>query len=132
MNLVINARDAMPHGGRIVVIAAGERITRDRPVSDKGGLKPGLYARISVADSGTGMTPAVLARATEPFFTTKPHGQGTGLGLAGARAFAERFGGRLHIGSAVGSGTTVTVWLPAAVSSEQASKQHEAASDAAT
>src|SRR3954451_14822337 len=128
MNLVINARDAMPHGGKIVVAATGERITPDGQMANPGGFKPGLYARISVADNGTGMSPAVLVRALETFFTTKPRGQGTGLGLAGARAFAERSGGRLLIDSAAGRGTTVTVWLPAAANSEHASKQHEAAS----
>jgi signal transduction histidine kinase len=115
MNLVINARDALPQGGRIMVRTAGERIGQAMQAA-AAGLTPGLYARISVADTGTGMTPEVLSRAVEPFFTTKPRGQGTGLGLAGAKAFAERYGGRLHIDSAAGRGTTVTLWLPAAAS----------------
>src|SRR5690606_33400303 len=76
--------------------------------------RPGPYVRISVTDSGMGMPPEVLARAGEPFFTTKPRGRGTGLGLSSARGFAERAGGALHVDSAIGRGTTVTLWLPAA------------------
>jgi signal transduction histidine kinase len=73
---------------------------------------PGLYIRVSVIDHGVGMSAEVLAHAGEQFFTTKPSGQGTGLGLAGARKFAERLGGKLSIQSKVGQGTTVSLWLP--------------------
>jgi len=75
------------------------------------GLEPGDYVRLSVADDGTGMDAATLARASEPFFTTKPLGQGTGLGLAMVRGFAEQSGGALSITSTPGVGTTVTLWL---------------------
>jgi signal transduction histidine kinase len=98
----------MPTGGEVTVRVAADRVT-----SEARGLIPGLYARISVADTGVGMQPSVLERASEPFFTTKPAGKGTGLGLTGARAFAERAGGALHIESEQGRGTVVTLWLHA-------------------
>ncbi len=103
INLAINARDAMPKGGPIVIEASGQ--------TDPVDLPPGYYARIVVTDSGIGMEAATLARATEAFFTTKPSGQGTGLGLATARAVAVDAGGRLQIESRQGHGTTVTLWL---------------------
>lgn len=117
MNLAINARDAMPNGGEIVirvdfaVVADGSgEAEGDRRRS---ALEPGPYLRISVIDTGVGMSPEVLAQAGVTFFTTKPYGRGTGLGLAGARGFAERAGGRLSIDSEEGHGTTVALWLPA-------------------
>jgi PAS domain S-box-containing protein len=117
IDLVVNARDAMPDGGDVVVRVAAERVPEDRMsgrARTVAGPAPGFYARISVQDKGLGMPPEVLARAGEAFFTTKPRGQGTGLGLSSARGFAERAGGVLGIESDVGRGTTVTVWLPAA------------------
>jgi CheY-like chemotaxis protein len=81
------------------------------------GLGPGRYIRLSVSDTGVGMTPEVLARASEPFFTTKGVNQGTGLGLAMTRGFSEQSGGGLHIASEPGRGTVVSLWLP--VSPEQ-------------
>lgn len=113
MNLVVNARDAMPGGGEVLVRVAPENVSSGPP-RHPAGLAPGFHARVSVADSGAGMAPEVLARAGELFFTTKPRGKGTGLGLAGARGFAERAGGALRIESAPGRGTTVTLWLPVA------------------
>jgi signal transduction histidine kinase len=114
MNLAVNARDAMPTGGEIVIRTTCERVGRTPDcVPGPPGLPPGSYVRISVADSGVGMSPEVLAQAGVLFFTTKPHGQGTGLGLAGARGFAERAGGTLCIESEQGRGTTVTLLLPA-------------------
>jgi signal transduction histidine kinase len=114
MNLAVNARDAMPTGGEIVIRTTCERIGRTPDcVPGPAGLGAGPYVRISVADSGVGMSPEVLAQAGVLFFTTKPHGQGTGLGLAGARGFAERAGGTLCIESEQGRGTTVTLLLPA-------------------
>lgn len=117
MNLAVNARDAMPNGGEICIQVASERV--GEAFGDLGGvhhrvvLLPGPYVRISVSDKGVGMSPEVLAHAGELFFTTKPQGRGTGLGLAGARGFAERAGGNLSIESEEGHGTTVTIWLPA-------------------
>jgi signal transduction histidine kinase len=107
MNLAINARDAMPEGGEVTVSA--------RPAQDPAGLQPGRYVEIVVSDTGSGMDAATLARATQAFFTTKPPGQGTGLGLATVRAFAESAGGALRIASELSRGTSVTFWLPDAV-----------------
>lgn len=110
VNLAVNARDAMPEGGRLEVSARREDVAprEEHPAA----LKPGPYLRLAVADSGRGMDAATLARATEPFFTTKAKGKGTGLGLAMARGFAEQSGGGLMLESAPGQGTTVTLWLP--------------------
>jgi signal transduction histidine kinase len=117
MNLAINSRDALPDGGEIVIRAETESIGAAVESADAENRRSdpmaGLYVRISVVDSGVGMAPEVLARASEAFFTTKPRGRGTGLGLASARGFAERAGGRLSIESRLGAGTTVTIWLPA-------------------
>jgi signal transduction histidine kinase len=105
MNLVINARDAMPQGGEITITL---RSTAGAP-----GLPPGRYLELAVADAGIGMDAPTLARATEAFFTTKPGG-GTGLGLSSIRGFVEGAGGTMHLQSAPGQGTTVTLWLPEA------------------
>ena len=110
INLAVNARDAMPEGGDITIAVTGVEETRPRAES---GLTPGRYLHIAVTDSGHGMDEAALARAGEAFFTTKPRGQGTGLGLSMARGFARRCGGKLDLASVPGRGTTVTLWLPA-------------------
>ncbi len=109
VNLTTNARDAMPFGGTLTMRAAREIITTR---SEDPPLAPGQYVRITIADTGTGMDAATLARATEPFFTTKPKGRGTGLGLSMAKGFAEQSGGAFAIESGLGQGTTVTLWLP--------------------
>ncbi|GAA0569872.1 hypothetical protein GCM10009416_05490 [Craurococcus roseus] len=114
VNLATNARDAMPDGGTVVFSAAAER-AEDAAAAAPDGLGPGGYVRVMVADTGEGMDAATLARATEPFFTTKPLGQGTGLGLAMARGFAEGSGGTLAIASEPGRGTRVSLWLPIVV-----------------
>ncbi|HEV7263923.1 MAG TPA: response regulator [Falsiroseomonas sp.] len=111
VNLAVNARDAMPGGGILTLSAAVEEVP---PGGGPAGLAPGAYVRLLVADTGTGMDAATLARATEPFFTTKPQGRGTGLGLAMARSLAEGSGGALAIESAPGAGTRVTMRLPVA------------------
>jgi len=107
INLASNGRDAMGPGGLLTLSARRVTVTAD-------GLKPlpGDYVRIDVADTGAGMDAKTLARAGEPFLTTKPVGKGTGLGLSMARDFAERSGGALTISSAPGEGTTVSLWLP--------------------
>jgi len=109
LNLVSNARDALPDGGDVTLSAASETVTRR---DHQPPLEPGNYVRLSVADSGTGMDVATLARAAEPFFTTKPMGKGTGLGLSMAKGFAEQSGGALMIASEPRRGTVVTLWLP--------------------
>jgi PAS domain S-box-containing protein len=112
LNLVVNARDAMPQGGTIV-IAAKEGQLDDAPVS-------GQYVCLSVTDSGEGMNAQTLARAAEPFFTTKGVGKGTGLGLAMVHGVAQQSGGRLKLKSEQGSGTTAEIWLPCAPAAKAA------------
>jgi signal transduction histidine kinase/ActR/RegA family two-component response regulator len=111
VNLAANARDAMPEGGRLLLSATVEEVGEGGAA---GRPRPGRYLRLAVSDTGHGMDAATLARASEPFFTTKAPGQGTGLGLAMARGFAEQSGGALAIESAPGQGSTVSLWLPAA------------------
>jgi CheY-like chemotaxis protein len=118
VNLSINARDAMPDGGTLIFSATRDG-GPDADQSDSSG-----YIRLDVADTGTGMDEATLARASEPFFTTKPMGKGTGLGLAMARGFAEQSHGAFRIRSVLGEGTTITLWLPEAV--EESPPQREA------
>ena len=108
LNLVVNARDAMPDGGRIT-ISASEMLTAHGAVP---GLASGTYVKLSVIDEGQGMDEATLERAREPFFTTKGIGKGTGLGLSMVHGFVEQCGGALTIESTVGVGTTVSLWLP--------------------
>ena len=111
LNLAINARDAMPDGGRLTIATSGIHLDA-ASVSAKPDLKPGDYVVLRVTDTGIGMPPDVLARACEPFFTTKPIGQGTGLGLSQLYGFIRQSGGHLDIASEVGCGTTVTLYLP--------------------
>ena len=118
VNLANNARDSMPGGGRLTLSAHPE-IIGDEPHAS--GLPPGRYVRIAVADTGAGMSPDTMARAAEAFFTTKPEGEGTGLGLAMARDFALQTGGGFGLVSELGQGTTVTIWLPAVA--EQAAER---------
>lgn len=108
LNLTMNARDAMPQGGSIVIMA------REETVADGALLVPGRYVCLSVTDSGKGMDEATLKRATEPFFTTKGIGKGTGLGLSMVHGLAEQSGGLLVLKSETGKGTTAELWLPLA------------------
>ncbi|PXW65394.1 ATP-binding protein [Methylobacterium sp. B4] len=110
LNLCINARDAMPTGGRIT-IATGNRWV-DRNYAARYDLPEGQYLSVSVTDTGTGMPPEVVARVFEPFFTTKPLGKGTGLGLSMIYGFAQQSGGHVRIQSEVGLGTRVCLYLP--------------------
>ena len=110
LNLCINARDAMPDGGRIVIETANRRI--DPRAAGRQDMPAGEYLSLSVSDTGTGMPPEVVAKAFDPFFTTKPLGQGTGLGLSMIYGFAKQSGGQVRIHSEEGRGTTVTVYLP--------------------
>jgi PAS domain S-box-containing protein len=110
LNLAVNARDAMPDGGRIIVDAAEVEVAPGK----RPDLEAGAYIRLSVIDEGEGMDAATLERAREPFFTTKGVGKGTGLGLSMVHGFAQQCGGSLTISSAPGQGTSVTLWLPIA------------------
>lgn len=108
LNLAINARDSMPDGGRIELRAGIARLPASATV------RAGSYVWVEVADSGGGMPPETVARATDPFFSTKPPGKGTGLGLSMVRGFIEQLGGTLSITSEVNVGTTVRLWFPEA------------------
>ncbi|HVX71668.1 MAG: PAS domain S-box protein [Devosia sp.] len=109
LNLAVNAKDAMSEGGRLVITAENQVLQ-----SRRAGLDPGRYVTLSLTDTGTGMDDETLAHATEPFFTTKGVGKGTGLGLAMVRGLTEQSGGTVIIESTLGVGTTVTLWLPEA------------------
>ena len=108
LNLAVNARDAMPDGGLISISARVAHVEGGMQ-----GLAQGRYIRLSVADNGIGMNPETLARAVEPFFTTKAIGKGTGLGLSMVHGLAAQSGGQLTLESNLGKGTTATLWLPA-------------------
>lgn len=117
LNLVFNARDAMPSGGRINIAA---RMARPGEAEGLPGLGKGDYVCLEVSDDGSGMSRETLAKALEPFFTTKPVGSGTGLGLAQVHAFALQSGGNVTLASEPGEGTRVTVYLPVAAQATQA------------
>ena len=108
LNLAVNARDAMPEGGELVLEAREATLGP----ANAFGLAAGHYAVLSVIDQGEGMDETTLKRATEPFYTTKGVGKGTGLGLSMVHGLAEQLGGRLHLESAPGVGTTASLWLP--------------------
>jgi CheY-like chemotaxis protein len=126
LNLAINARDAMPGGGTLTISTARVRL------ADEPDHPAGEFVRISVTDTGEGMPPEVLARAAEPFYSTKPLGKGTGLGLAQVYGIAQQSGGTLRIESEVGRGTDVSLLLPAAEPPGTAEGEGEAAATAAT
>ncbi len=110
LNLVINARDAMPEGGHLRVETGSARLSKGAG----GDCAPGEYITVTVRDSGQGMSEDVLAKIFDPFFTTKPIGQGTGLGLSMVYGFIRQAGGQVVVESEVGKGTSVTMWLPRA------------------
>jgi PAS domain S-box-containing protein len=110
LNLSINARDAMPDGGRLTIQTANLEV--DGPVALLRDMPAGQYVGISVTDTGSGMTEEVVARAFDPFFTTKPIGVGTGLGLSMVYGFVKQSGGQVRIHSHLGEGTTITIYLP--------------------
>jgi PAS domain S-box-containing protein len=110
LNLIINARDAMPAGGAITIAVDNRKLSAD----EVSGLAAGDYVRFAVADTGTGISPDHLEKVTEPFFTTKEVGKGSGLGLSMVYGFARQSNGAFRIDSALGEGTTAELWLPRA------------------
>lgn len=117
VNLALNARDAMPGGGSLHFDASNV-IVRPEDARVASGLLPGRYVLLSVRDTGQGMPVAVRRRALQPMFTTKPPGQGSGLGLSMVDGFVRQAGGRLGILSTPGKGTSVNLYLPAHYSSD--------------
>ena len=127
VNLCLNARDAMPDGGRLLIETAN--VVLDEQASDRiAGAPPGAYVRLSVTDTGTGIPPDALPRVFDPFFTTKEVGKGTGLGLSMVHGFITQSKGHIGIESALGRGTTVTIYLPRAM--DLAADEHVAAAGA--
>lgn len=112
LNLAVNARDAMPDGGTLRITAVADEVGERNST----GMRPGRYVRLSVADTGMGMDEGTLARAIEPFFSTKGIGKGTGLGLSMAHGLASQLGGALKIATRLGVGTNIDMWLPATAS----------------
>ena len=121
LNLVVNARDAMPEGGSLSITSANV-VLGEREVD---GLAPGPYVRVTVADTGTGMSPETAARAFEPFYTTKEVGKGTGLGLSQVYGFIKQSGGEVKIRTAPGEGTAISIYLPAAAGQDLPAQQEK-------
>ena len=114
LNIALNAQDAMPSGGKITLETRNMQLD-DTYVAQEIGIDMGNYIRLSIADTGEGMTAETRARAMEPFFSTKPVGQGTGLGLSMVYGFIKQSGGHIAIYSELGKGTTISLYFPALV-----------------
>jgi len=109
MNMVVNARDAMPNGGRLAITTENVELDSASAPAD---VPAGEYVVLSVTDTGTGMTDDVKAHLFEAFFSTKPKGKGTGLGLATCQTIVQQSGGQITLKSEVGNGTTFTMYFP--------------------
>jgi two-component system, cell cycle sensor histidine kinase and response regulator CckA len=112
VNLAVNARDAMPDGGNLTIVTANVTLDQEQVSTFTGQGQPGAHLCLAVQDTGSGMTPEVIAKALDPFYTTKPVGVGTGLGLATVYGILSKAGGHLHIVSQPGQGTTITTYWP--------------------
>src|SRR5690606_18337401 len=111
MNLALNARDAMPDGGRLRVVTERVELTSEQALAH-GGLQPGAHVLLIVADSGIGMDEATRSRIFDPFFTTKPPGTGTGLGLSTVYGIVRQAGGHIEVESSSGLGSVFRLWFP--------------------
>jgi len=125
LNLVLNARDAMPNGGKLTIEADSTVFDADHAEQNPD-VSPGQYIQITVSDTGCGISPEDLGRVFDPFFTTKEVGKGTGLGLSMVYGFANQSKGHIRIDSALGRGTTVKLYLPKTDQTRETKKQRPA------
>ena len=129
INLAINARDAMPHGGKLTIRARRELVATE--LTGVVPVPPGDYLVIEVSDTGVGIDPATQARIFEPFFTTKPPGRGTGLGLASVYGVVTQNKGGLRLKSALGQGSTFAIYLASAEAASHSSRRRPRSADRA-
>jgi len=119
LNLVVNARDAMGEQGDVSLMATHQILDEEAAITQGSGAQPGEYVKLCVSDNGSGIPPEIAEKIFEPFFTTKEAGRGTGLGLSQVHGFVRQSGGFLTLKTALGEGTTVSLWLPVKTEDQQ-------------